>query len=85
MPRRTHGSAPRPQAVRETLRRQIGDALRTLRAPDLDDDAIHRARKNLKRARANLRLLRDAIGEPVYVRANEALSGDQVTARTGLL
>ena len=65
--------APRPQSVRETLRRQIGDALRTLRAPGLDDDGIHRARKDLKRARANLRLLRDAVGRPVYQRANAAL------------
>ena len=63
----------RPQVVRETLRRQIGDALRTLRAPALDDEGVHRARKDLKRARANLRLLRHAIGQPVYARANSAL------------
>jgi CHAD domain-containing protein len=69
----TNGSAVRPQVVRETLRRQIGDALRTLRAPALDDEGVHRARKDLKRARANLRLLRPAIGEPVYARANSAL------------
>lgn len=72
-PQRTNTKTGRAYAVRETLRRQIGDALRTLSAPHPDDDGIHRARKDLKRARANLRLLRDAIGRPAYARANAAL------------
>ncbi|HYH42289.1 MAG TPA: CHAD domain-containing protein [Burkholderiales bacterium] len=59
--------------VREALRRQIGDASRTLRDPALPDEAIHHARKELKRARANLRLLRPAIGGRAYARANAAL------------
>ena len=63
----------RPPRVKETLRRQIGDASRTLRNPALDDAAVHRARKGLKRARANLRLLRPVIGERAYARENAAL------------
>jgi len=63
-------SAPR---VKESLRRQIGDASRTLRAPALDDEGVHRARKALKRARANLRLLRPLVGERAYARENAAL------------
>jgi CHAD domain-containing protein len=73
MTRQVQTNAIRPAEVRETLRRQIGDASRTLREPGLDDEGIHKARKNLKRARANLRLLREVIGEPVYLRANAAL------------
>ena len=37
------------------------------------DEALHDARKELKRARATLRLLRDAIGDRAYRRENEAL------------
>ena len=63
----------RPADVREVLRRQIGDASRVLRGPDLSDAAIHHARKELKRARANLRLLRPAVGRKAYTRENAAL------------
>lgn len=59
--------------LRELLRRQVGDAARALRDPDLSDEAIHRIRKLLKRARANLRLLRTALGEQRYARENAAL------------
>lgn len=62
-----------PAQVRELLRRQVGDALRALRDPNLSDEDIHRTRKLLKRARANLRLLRTALGEQRYVRENAAL------------
>ena len=37
------------------------------------DARIHDARKRIKRARAALRLLRDALGESVYQRENAAL------------
>lgn len=39
----------------------------------LDDDAIHEIRQGLKRARAALRLLRDAIPARVYARENRRL------------
>jgi len=59
--------------LRESLRRRIGDAQRALQNPKLSDEAIHSARKDLKRARAHLRLLRGAVGKPVYARENAAL------------
>jgi CHAD domain-containing protein len=71
--RKEPDSGIRPADVRETLRRQIGDASRTLREPALTDKAIHKARKDLKRARANLRLLRKAVGGLAYTRTNAAL------------
>lgn len=37
------------------------------------DESIHSARKRLKRARAELRLLRDAVGKPRYSRENAEL------------
>jgi CHAD domain-containing protein len=38
-----------------------------------DDSSIHAARKDLKRARATLRLLRDALGKSTYKKENAAL------------
>src|SRR5687767_2710807 len=66
-------SKVRAPGVKEALRRQIGDASRTLGNPALDDEAVHRARKTLKRARANLRVLRPVMGERAYARENAAL------------
>jgi len=63
----------RPADVQESLRRRIGDAQRALQNPRLSDEAIHRARKDLKRARAHLRLLRGVVGKTVYARENAAL------------
>jgi CHAD domain-containing protein len=60
--------------VRKALRRQIASAHGALRKRSaLSDKAIHRARKDLKRARASLRLLRDALGDSVYSRENATL------------
>ncbi|HKA45109.1 MAG TPA: CHAD domain-containing protein [Burkholderiales bacterium] len=65
-----------PAEVRDLMRRQIGDALRVLRTRTIPaDETIHQARKNIKRARASLRLLRDAIGEQAYERENALLRG----------
>lgn len=60
--------------VRDIVQRRIGDARAALRKQQHPaDSAIHDARKQLKRARAGLRLLRGAIGKPAYVRENAAL------------
>lgn len=69
---------PRKQTVRardvkDLMRREIGDASRRLRAAELGDEEIHRARKDLKRARANLRLLRPALTKKRYALENAAL------------
>lgn len=73
----SHSSKPAstvaPALIHETLRRHIGDAARALRSPQLSDEAIHRARKALKVARAHLRLLRPAISKADYRRENAAL------------
>jgi len=52
----------------------IDDALRHLRKPPpLADEALHSARKAIKRARAALRLLRECLGETAYRKENAAL------------
>jgi CHAD domain-containing protein len=63
-----------PVSVRDVLLRQIRSASRALRKQEtLTDETVHQARKKLKRARASLRLLRDAIGKSVYARENGGL------------
>lgn len=71
---RTPGPDAAPADLAKRLRRQIAAALAALRgkAP-LSDDTVHEARKQLKRARASLRLLRGAIGESEYARENARL------------
>jgi len=67
-------SARRRRDVKQDLRRHLTRALGELdggRTPQ--DRSVHEARKELKRARSTLRLLRDAIGDPAYRRANRKL------------
>jgi len=59
--------------VRKAVRDAIGEALDELQPESLDDESVHGARKDLKRARAGLRLLRDAIGRAAYKRENAKL------------
>lgn len=59
--------------VRDELLRHVETAVKLIRARNPTDAQIHRARKELKRARANLRLLRDAVGKAAYIRENTAL------------
>lgn len=54
-------------------RKRIRSALRQLEARRLDDEAVHAARKSLKKARAGLRLLRPGIRKAHYRKANSAL------------
>lgn len=72
MPQSASTSAkPRSAAVRGALCDEIADALQALweqRQPN--DQAMHQVRKDLKRARAALRLLREAVGEAAYAREN---------------
>ena len=62
----THG-------VRRVARAQIEKALDALGGRALSDDRVHVARKEIKKARATLRLLRAALGDSVYTRENSAL------------
>jgi CHAD domain-containing protein len=61
------------QGLRRIVREQIAKALEDLGGKRLSDEAVHSARKELKKARATLRLLRDALGDAVYRRENAAL------------
>jgi CHAD domain-containing protein len=59
----THGA-------RRIVRHQLSDALDYLDGKKLGDEQVHCARKQLKKARATLRLLRDALGDSIYRREN---------------
>ena len=61
------------QGLQRILREQIAKALESLDGTKLSDETVHSARKELKKARATLRLLRDALGDAVYRRENAAL------------
>lgn len=60
------------KGVRRLLRKQAEKAREALRAGGrpLSDEAVHAARKSLKRVRAYLRLLRPELGERLYRREN---------------
>ncbi len=61
-------------SVRTCAREQLEGAIRQLeRAGEDSVDAIHEARKHLKKARALLRLVRPALGTKTYRRENAAL------------
>jgi CHAD domain-containing protein len=68
-----HRSESGTKSVRHIARSQIADALAALQSRTPTDAAVHDARKELKRARATLRLLRDAMGEKAYRRENQAV------------
>jgi CHAD domain-containing protein len=63
------------RGVRRVLLKQVDKALKALQepGPSLPDEAIHSARKRLKKARAYLRSLREEMGNRRYRRENTAL------------
>ena len=61
------------RGTRRIARRQVKSALQKLGRKDTSDRAVHSARKELKKARATLRLLRDALGRSTYKKENAAL------------
>jgi CHAD domain-containing protein len=61
-----------PKGVKRLIRREIDQASAGLRNGDTGDEAIHDTRKRLKKIRAVLRLVRDALGKEVYQRENRA-------------
>jgi CHAD domain-containing protein len=59
---------------RGAVRGQLEQALKSLSGrKSLSDKSIHELRRELKRARAGLRLLRNAVGDRAYARENAAL------------
>jgi len=68
-----HRSESGTRSARHIARKQITKAIEALESGSPSDEVVHDARKQLKRARATLRLLRDAMGDRTYRRENEAL------------
>ncbi len=69
------GRSGRPPAfdARVALRDEVGQALKLLGLATPTDESIHAYRQALKRGRAALRLLRDAVSDPAYARENRCL------------
>jgi len=66
----SHGS----DVVQREIRGAIGHVLTLVKSREpLTDDSVHEIRKQLKRARAALRLIRDAVAEQDYARENGLL------------
>jgi CHAD domain-containing protein len=61
------------RGTRRIARRQVKSALKKLGRKTTTDRAVHSARKELKKARATLRLIRDALGRSTYKKENAAL------------
>jgi CHAD domain-containing protein len=61
------------RGTRRIARRQVKSALKKLGRKTTSDRSVHSARKELKKARATLRLLRDALGRSTYKKENAAL------------
>jgi CHAD domain-containing protein len=59
--------------VRDVLLGQLDDAIGRLKKNGKSDTAVHDVRRELKRARATLRLLRKSMGGPAYRRDNWAI------------
>ena len=59
--------------VRRIVAEELDSAIAGLRARPLSDEAVHEARKSLKKARSALRLLRSDIGNDVRKRENAAM------------
>jgi ElaB/YqjD/DUF883 family membrane-anchored ribosome-binding protein len=68
---------PAARSLRRIVRRAIENALRISARGALSDESIHAARKELKKARATLRLLRKALGRSVYASENAAPRADR--------
>ena len=67
------GKKPATKEARRILRRQIDKGLRGLESQRVSDDRIHRARKQIKMARATLRLLRQGLSSKQFRSENRRL------------
>jgi CHAD domain-containing protein len=66
-------SEPGTHGMRRIAGAQIKNAVEALGGGVLSDARVHEARKELKKARATLRLLRPVLGRSVYARENTTL------------
>src|SRR6266516_4013585 len=73
-PYRLKGDETIADGVRRVATAQLDDALENLRDPSRDrGEAVHEARKDLKKVRAILRLVRDRVGDDLYKVENRRL------------
>lgn len=71
---RLRPKTPGVKGIERLVDREVGKALEALDSGrPISDESVHGARKRLKRARAALRLMREALGDRVYRRENRAL------------
>lgn len=66
-------SEPDTRGVRRIFRQRIVNAINSLPSTKLSDRKIHAARKELKKARATLRLMRDSLSKAAYRHENAVL------------
>jgi CHAD domain-containing protein len=64
---------PGTRGARRIARHRVKSALEILARQHPTDHSVHAARKELKKARATLRLVRDALGTSTYKKENAAL------------
>lgn len=63
------------RALRRVMRHYVRKGRHCLSADEPSDEAVHAARKSIKKSRAALRLLRPTLGERRFRRANRTLRG----------
>src|ERR1700743_4007040 len=68
-----HPDEPGTRGARRIARKRVKSALAVIDRPRPTDHAVHAARKELKKARATLRLVRDALGHSTFKKENAAL------------
>jgi CHAD domain-containing protein len=73
MPTALKHDEPAMRGARRVLLAHIDRAIRTLRKHSLAAEPVHEVRKEMKRTRAGLRLLREALGETAYRRLNRSV------------
>ncbi len=78
-----HIPAPAPHQIRQTMLSEVDRAIAGLSRSHIPDDTVHAVRKDLKRARATLRLMR-AIISPEDFRRHNVLMRDAARPLTPL-
>jgi CHAD domain-containing protein len=68
-----HPDEPGTRGARRIARKRVKSALKLIDRQRPTDHSVHAARKELKKARATLRLVRDALGHSAYKKENAAL------------
>jgi CHAD domain-containing protein len=68
-----HPDEPGTRGARRIARKRVKSALELIGRQHPTDHSVHAARKELKKARATLRLVRDALGNSTYKKENAAL------------